>query len=658
MASKNTLFMTPEESERVRNSLQDRTKNCQERSGRPREPSERGALIQEATASSVMQDLASAAFGIGEPQQKSDDEKMVAYAVGCSYLPCTTSLAELESMKLADLRMETHHRGRVLSLRRVSPVVELKASSWAVVQGDAPDDVERLEVFLHKYMHGKDVLDLGSEFLVKEPYYTLSNQGELTIRIDHPSDLVISSFNHDPEAWRNTSRDAGPAAKTAMQCKEEGNEALLKRDYAKAHIHYTEGLKLIFENGGGEENDTLRRHIHRNRSHVNLLLRRFDEAKSDALSSLTHGEEENQNPLTAKAYFRAGSAAYSLGNFAEAKKYFEEQEKLEPGNEYAVLNLRRIKLRLQEETSASYNMNKIIGALLKTHGRADVANYVGPTEIKKSPGAGRGLFAIRDIEPNEIILCEKAFCVVRGREPGAFSALTCDLRDGAKIRVFPAGLHRAVVQKLLDNPSQAEKVLDLFGDYQGLGNKLSVCDGKPVIDTFQLHDIVQRNAFGLGQDEDEDVSNASTGLWVQISYTNHSCVPNAKKEYVGDLIVLRATGRIAAGEEITHSYDESSDYAARTAALDKTWGFKCRCALCAAEEADGPSVRKKRQELEHEADAFIQKENPRASKRITITKARRLRRIIDETYEKERYESLPRRALAGIDRWLQLASSN
>ncbi|KAH8886380.1 TPR domain-containing protein [Thozetella sp. PMI_491] len=654
MAARNTIFMTPEESENVQKKVRDLMQKFQAQIGQPREASDPKAVIQKAVSSSLMQDLASAAFGLGVPKTTSDT--IVAYAVGCPYPPCTVEISELQPMNLADLRMETHHRGKVLFLRRVSPVVELKASSWAAVQGSISEDVERLEAFLHKSKHGRDILETGSEFLVKEPYYTLDHQGDPTIRIDHPSDLIVVAYSDGPESWRQTHTSSTNTTVTASECKERGNAAIQMEEYARAHACYTEGLKLLSKDTDAP--NTLVNDLYRNRSHVNLLLNRFDEARSDALSSLTHGEAEMDKRLDAKAFYRAGTAAYNLGDFEDAKGFFEEQEKLEPSNQYAKISLRKIKIRLQEKSSGMYDFKKITASLPKTRGRADVASFDGHTEIKESPGAGRGLFATQDIGLGEIIMCEKAFCVVWGHEDQAFSALTCDLRDDAAIRVFPAGLHRAVVQKLLDNPSQAGKVLELFSDYRSDASSAHTSDGDPVIDTFQIHDSIQRNAFAAGQQsEQEDISNASTGLWIRASYVNHSCIPNTKKDLFGDLMVLRAARQIATGEEITHVYDESTDYDARAAALQKTWAFKCSCALCMAEEADDPAVRKRRRELHEEAAAFIQKESAPRARKLVVARAKRLHQSINDTYNEDRYQGLPRRALLGIEQWLQAAPS-
>ncbi|KAF5552067.1 n-lysine methyltransferase SMYD2 [Fusarium phyllophilum] len=649
----NTIFMSPEESERIQCTVKDVARLRKERTGQSSEPTDPKSLIEHAISTSLMQEMSSAAFGLGAPRRT--QETMVAYGIGKQYPPSTAKFADLRPMTTKNLRMETHYRGFFLSLRRVSPVSILQASSWTVVQGQSSDEVERLEVFLHTSQYGDNTLEIASELVIKEPYYTLNSQGECTIRIDHPSDLIVTAISENPESWRDKQHCYGrPDLVSPGEYKRKGNDALLKKkNYAQAYFWYTEGLKLLRSDEGCE---TVRKDLHRNRAHVNLQLQRFDEAISDALDSLTRDETKDPQSLNAKAYSRAGIAAYSQGEFLKAQHYFKQQESLRPDDQQPKLHLRRVDARLREEAEGTYNMRKTVSNLSKTGGRPDIASYYGPTEIKNSPGAGRGLFATRYIETNEIIMCEKAFCAAWSHEAETFTALACDLREDAAIKVFPSGLHKAVVRKLLNNPSLVEKVLSLHGDYHGLGSRLHEVDGSPVIDTFQVHDIIQRNAFGLGQQaEDEDVSNASTGLWIRASYINHSCIPNAKKDFVGDLIIFRATKRIAAGEEITHSYDESSDYEARKANIRRTWNFECHCQLCLVEGAESEDVRKQRRQAEEKANSFAEAHSPCGASRIMVRKAKMLRQTLNETYDEKSYRGLPRRALAAIDEWLRVA---
>jgi hypothetical protein len=182
-----------------------------------------------------MQDFAAGAFGLGDEQPKKKQESMPAYSIGRPYLPSTAKVDELKSMTLADLKMETHHKGKVLTLKRVSPVVELSMSSWAVVQGENAEDVERIELFLHRKRDGSDWLEMVSEFQVKEPYFTLNDRDEPTIRVDHPSDLIVLSIKESEDDWRGrklTGKER--AARSLLDCKQLGNTALGKKEYAQA----------------------------------------------------------------------------------------------------------------------------------------------------------------------------------------------------------------------------------------------------------------------------------------------------------------------------------------------------------------------------------------------------------------------------------------
>ncbi|KAI1013672.1 hypothetical protein LB503_010702 [Fusarium chuoi] len=652
----NTILMSPEESERIQRTIKDVARLREEQTGQSREPTDPKSLVEQAISTSLIQEMSSAVFGLGAPRKTR--ETMVVYGIGKQYPPSTAKLADLQPMAIKDLRMETHHQGFFLALRRVSPVCILQASSWTVVKGQSSDEVERLEVFLHTSQYGGNTLEIASDLVIKEPYYTLNAQGECTIRIDHPSDLMITAIAENPESWRDNKHYSRRTNLVSPgEFKSKGNHALLKKkNYAQAYFWYTQGLKHLKSDEGCE---TVRKDLHRNRAHVNLQLQRFDEAISDALDSLTGGETEDLKSLDAKAYNRAGMAAYSQGEFLQARRYFEQQERLQPEDQQPKLHLRRVNARLREEAEGTYDMKRIVSNLSKAGGRPDTASYCGPTEIKNSPRASRGLFTTRDIETNEIILCEKAFCAAWSHEAETFTALACDLREDAAIKVFPAGLHKAVVRKLLNNSSQVEKVLSLHGDYRGLGAKLHEVDGSHVTDTFQVHDIIQCNAFGMGQQtEDEDVSNASTGLWIRASYINHSCIPNTMKDFVGDLIIFRATRRIAAGEEITHSYDESSDYEARRANILRTWNFQCRCQLCHVEGAERDHVRERRRQAGEKADSFAEANSPYGASRIMVRKAKMLRQTLNETYDVKSYKGLPRRALAVIDEWLRIAGAS
>ncbi|KAF2103131.1 tetratricopeptide [Rhizodiscina lignyota] len=644
----NTVFLTEQEVERIQITVKDKLKKCSELRGHARERRDAKTAISQATAASLMADMA----GTSDPniaQTKGRGGTLPVLVVGQPYPPCVVSLQDLEPMKLADLLMDTHHRGRQLTVKRASPVVTLAARSWTMVQDKVGEEIERLEVCLHTSRQGEDVLQSASVFVIKEPYFTLTDQGEATLRIDHPSDLIA--------CWNEIANSGEVAAeKVARSFKVDGDTLLKQNDLPIAHAKYTESLKAARQEIVSNANPDLARDISRSRTHVNFLLDQVDEAKADAEASLTSRQDQRSKELDSKAYFSAGCAAYKLGEYQDAKDSFEKQLKLVPGDKDANTKLRKIEMRLREQEIGTYDVTKIRAGLSRARPRVDAASFIKMTKLGDSPGRGRGLFAMHNVSPRDIIMCEKAFCVVWGHEREAWTAMTYDVRDD-RIRVSPVGLSKSIVHKLLNNPSQLRKVIDLYGDYQGDGESVFMTEEGPVVDTFRIHDIMSRNAFDAGkQYEEEGSSNASTGLWVWTSYINHSCIPNAKREYIGDLMLLRATRPILAGEEVFITYDESSDYDARKTALMNTWGFECNCALCTAERSDDPAARKKRQELATDADAFLEREHWANAKRLTIVRAQRLAQAIDDTYDEERYKGLPRVATQRIKDWLAKAS--
>jgi hypothetical protein len=640
----NTIYLTEQDAERIRNTAKDRVKNASEAQDNTRETREATPSIQQATGASLMADMG----GAPDPDViQTQGGPVPAITIGQPYSPCTASLDELEPMSLTDLKMETHHRGKKLVIKRASPVVGLAVRSWCMVQDEQEKETERLDFGMHKLRHGEEVLELTKRFVIKEPYFTLTEEGEPTIRLDHPSDLV-SLTN---EIAEDGLKDAAAAEKAATKCKTKGNAALKEQDLPEAYARYSEGLEIAT----AHSIPNLARDIARNRAYVNLLLEQLDEVLLDAKASLIREDDERSKDLDGKAYFRAGSAAYTLGQYPLAKKLFEEQQKLAPEDKDAKTYLKRIAMRVREQASGNHNFTKMRLNLSQARSRIDAATFTGPTEIKDSAEKGRGLFATRNIAAGELIMCEKAFCVIWGHEREAMTAMTYDLRDD-RIRVSPVGLSKAIVQKLLSSPSQIPQVMDLFGDYEGENKDISTTDEGAVIDVFRAQDIMSRNAFGPGEQfGEEGARNASTGLWIHAAYINHSCIPNAQKEYIADLMLVRATRNIPVGEEIFHAYDESSDYNARQASLMTTWGFKCKCRLCKAEARDSPEVRNRREELRGEADAFVAREHWANAKRFTIVKAQRIARGIEETYDQGRYQGLPKLAGRSVQEWLSKA---
>ena len=150
---------------------------------------------------------------------------------------------------------------------------------------------------------------------IKEPYLTFDEQKLAQLRIDHPSDIVVLTPSDTSvlSKWRSNNG----SSKTASQLKDEGNMNLKKGGFHAALECYTEGLVV-------SDAQDVRRDLCRNRSLVNLRLRRYDSALADALAALSDRKsvsvsDDQTKQLDSKALYRAGCAAYNLRDFQAAR---------------------------------------------------------------------------------------------------------------------------------------------------------------------------------------------------------------------------------------------------------------------------------------------------------------------------------------------------
>jgi hypothetical protein len=90
----------------------------------------------------------------------------------------------------------------------------------------------------------------------------------------------------------------------------------------------------------------------------------------------------------------------------------------------------------------------------------------------------------------------------------------------------------------------------------------------------------------------------STGIWTQASYINHSCTSNARRSFIGDMMIVRATCDIKKDTELSFWYrcpirgdpkDAQSKF--------KNWEFECACSICSDYKSTAPPVLRKREML-------------------------------------------------------------
>jgi hypothetical protein len=136
------------------------------------------------------------------------------------YPPCILSEKELEPIKISEMKLETHHRGKKVLLHVVSPP-DRNDAVMAIVQ-----DEEDTAVLLQMYQQPNEKLVpsiqniLNYTFcIVKEPFFKQSFDNPFngplqtqtayySLRIDHPSDIIGLREGDEriPEKWKEEAR--------------------------------------------------------------------------------------------------------------------------------------------------------------------------------------------------------------------------------------------------------------------------------------------------------------------------------------------------------------------------------------------------------------------------------------------------------------------
>lgn len=239
--------------------------------------------------------------------------------IGEAYHPCVLPLDKLKSITLAELRLETHHRERYLCVKLFCEPVRTES-----LQNGMQDElgfVERLAFFnVDPALAPSKVLPRGGFAIIKEPYYEPTSNGGTSLRVDHPSDLVLVDAE-DPRVPRQLkpNRLSGAAGPTAVELKMDGNKAHARREDLLARQLYIRALDICPNDDG-----KLKKDLYRNRALTNFNLGRYEAAHKDALAAVIPDADTAETMASnRKAYIRSGKAEYELAHYRSAAKLFQ-----------------------------------------------------------------------------------------------------------------------------------------------------------------------------------------------------------------------------------------------------------------------------------------------------------------------------------------------
>lgn len=515
------------------------------------------------------------------------------------YPPSYKSIKELEKVTLEDLRIETRHLGNKIFVKTVCPAKRI--ASVSVIVEDEKGVPGQLQIFnLGRKVDLQEFLPVGQILCVKEPLFKISTTAIQSLRVDHAGDLVLVDGNDEevPEVWRVEDIERSAAA-----CKEIGNQAVRDGKLVEGIRWYTKGLNILASNSENPS-EPLKLALFLNRSLSNLHRKEYERSLQDAESALL------VDHVNEKALYRKAKSLYHLRCYGKCGNTLTKLIKHHPNNQEAKDELATVRQRLLEEARGKYDFAKMVEMAKNDFvgQEYDFADYTLPVYPKASGISGNGLFTKQDVKMGDLLYVCKAFVNCRGSD------------NGVSVMIRPVELHveqgvgafltSAILEKLSRIPGAYKEILKLHNAY---GEQWRVSrEDNGAVDSFLVKNICNSNAFSscsyydefpeMHPEEDgspssrnpnksqEDPFDPNSGLWILPSYTNHSCIPNARRTFLGDMMILRAVVDMPKDTEILINYtDHNLRYEARQKILKTSWKFTCGCKLCEFQSAPGIS---------------------------------------------------------------------
>ncbi|KAJ5502157.1 hypothetical protein N7463_005031 [Penicillium fimorum] len=480
-----------------------------------------------------------------------------------AYPPCYTPFIKLKKVMIKNMCLETHHRDRYLLVKTVTPADTMTAV-MAIIE-DEDGSVLMLQLYNQEQeLWNAHSMKENTVLVVKEPYVKVMADGDYGIRVDHLSDVWFVPEFDDlvPLSWR---KRVTQADEDASYWKMKGSEHFSQGDYRSAILCYSKTLDA-------HPSPELVVIAQLNRALSFLKSYRFDATLKDVEHVLQVSE------LSEKGLFRKAQALYQLRRFQDSCETHAILAEKYPINTQAANEYSRASARLVEQGSGKYEFRKmILEAKKRRPPRLDRGTYIGPA--------------------GDLLLCEKAFSHAFHDEDASQDLrllLNVDM-DKATIGTQTERIE-LVAQKLYKNPSLIPDFVDLHHGTYKSADVLEV-DGIPVVDTFLVKTIILLNGFGCplfsreshigalkGDDDTAKKVNGqfhSSGVWLMASHINHSCMSNARRSFIGDMMIIRASKDLPPNTEITFWYKSpmSRDPKEFPANLQH-WGIRCDCILC------------------------------------------------------------------------------
>ncbi|EGG23799.1 hypothetical protein DFA_05935 [Cavenderia fasciculata] len=509
----------------------------------------------------------------------------------------TADASELEPIGITDLSVDTVNTGRVLVVKTIADAyvisgngtIQLLVSDQTTESGTAADNNNNnnnhaIIVTIRNFrLPGKVINETsllfprGVVLAIKEPIVvTISDNVFVHITHSNNFDFIEDvNYCHLVNAeWKESL--AARLPKDIEGWRLRGNDFYTQRYYDRALSCYDLGL------AGFDKDHSI---LQLNKLAALLALQRYYECIPLGFLLL------KKLPQEIKIYARMGKAYYALGLYEQASDSYKKLLKISPKYEEAVLYTKKCKERIEERDNGKYDLEKIrkqvkseVGHMGKEHEQfADCSEYLGPLEIILTETMGRGLAVTKDVPFGTLLMVSRGI--------GSSDRSDPDLNN----------MMEAIKQATKHNPLLKAQVSHLYSGGDQLTTPATISDfnqldgpaaNKP-IEQARIEGILAHNMI-----LDRDYQSATVSPLA--SLINHSCLGNATRFRIGDMMFTYATTNIRANQEVFVSINNLMlpSYKLRMEHISRLGVTNCRCMLCQSDLHEPNHIREARHQLD------------------------------------------------------------
>lgn len=133
------------------------------------------------------------------------------------YPPSVTPLERLKKICIKDLQVETHHHGTYLMLAASMSPYKIAGVTISLLRDEA-----NATITVSHHYEDAETFTSGHIFIIKEPYFTITSDGDYSVRVDHITDLFQIS-DQDERVPLTLRRSAAISSLISADWKHEGD---------------------------------------------------------------------------------------------------------------------------------------------------------------------------------------------------------------------------------------------------------------------------------------------------------------------------------------------------------------------------------------------------------------------------------------------------